>query len=90
LIVNHTVRVQHIISLQSARKRLPLGSYACELVESFLGENPVPADRADAGDLFRSLMLDEHWSKEDAAIVYYSALAVLDARAGLTKLEAEG
>jgi hypothetical protein len=74
--------VQHIISLQSARKRLPSG-HARELVEGFLGERPFVgqwADSADAGDLFRSLVLDEHWSKEDAATVYYSALAVLEAR----------
>ena len=88
--------MQHIISLRSARERLRSGyarDLVSSFLEPADSADSPPAiveasaewgfdelDAVDAGDLFRTLVLDEHWDIEQAAVVYYSALATLEAR----------
>lgn len=41
-------------------------------------QDPSEPDALEAGDLFRTLVLDEQWSVREASIIYYSAVACLE------------
>lgn len=65
------------LTLHDAAELLPQG-YALDLV-AWLSNNPEPhvGAEAEVGDLFRTLVLDERWSVDDAAAVYKAGIAAL-------------
>lgn len=59
--------------------------YARDLVCDILSEHDAEEDddvasltTADAGDLFRTLVLDERYDVEEAAAIYYAAMVVIE------------